>query len=57
MQINHLNWQIIIGNEYQKCLDEKEVEWLREQLVDMVECLADERIEELEEDEEYEDEI
>lgn len=57
MIINHLNWQIKIGEQYQKCMNENQVEWLKEQLMDMVECLADERLEELEKELEYEEEM
>ena len=48
MKFEYLNWQIRIGEEFQKCKTEKEVIWIQEQFTEMVDCLQEERLEELE---------
>ncbi|EDS78067.1 hypothetical protein CBC_0711 [Clostridium botulinum C str. Eklund] len=45
--LRSLDLQIFLGNLYAECRNQHEVEWVQEQLSDAVECLAEERIEEL----------
>ncbi|WP_159449964.1 hypothetical protein [Clostridium massiliodielmoense] len=45
--LKSLDLQIFLGDLYAKCKTEHEVEWVQEQLEDAVECLARERMEEL----------
>lgn len=44
---NRLDFEILIGELYSKCETEDEVEWLEEQLQSIIECSAEERIDEL----------
>lgn len=43
-----LDVQIMIGDMFEACKNEHEVEWLQEQLLSIVECIGEERLEELE---------
>ncbi|WP_187291538.1 hypothetical protein [Clostridium novyi] len=45
--LKSLDLQIFLGDLYAKCKSECEVEWIEEELADAVECLAQERMEEL----------
>ena len=45
--LKSLDLEIFIGELYEKCKTEKEVNWLEEQLQPMIKCLAEERINEL----------
>ena len=46
--IRDLDWEIRLGTEFLKCKSEDEVIWLKEQFESIIECLSDERLEELE---------
>jgi len=50
MKFNQLDFEIHIDNLYDKCETPRQVEWLQEQMMSIVEGLAEERIEELEDD-------
>ena len=49
MVINALDIQIYLGDLFDRCEDEHDVDWLAGQLIDMVDCMAEETIEEMEE--------
>jgi hypothetical protein len=42
-----LDFEILIGDLYEKCESEQEIEWLQDQLSSIVECLAEERMDEI----------
>ena len=42
MKFNSLEWMIKIGDLFDKCKNEDEVEWLYDQLMAIVECTYDE---------------
>jgi len=47
LKLNSLDLEIFIGDLFAKCNTEKEINWLEEQLQLMIECLAEERINEI----------
>lgn len=47
LKLNSLNLQIFLGDLFEKCEDEHEIEWLQNQIIECTECIADERREEL----------
>ena len=46
MKFNSLEWQIKIGDLFDKGENEDEVEWLYDQLMAIVECTYDEALDE-----------
>lgn len=48
LEFKSLDMQIFIGDLYAECKTEKEINWVEEQLQAIVECSAEERLEELE---------
>ena len=46
MKFNNLEWMIKIGDLFDKCENEDEVEWLYDQLMAIVECTYDEALDE-----------
>ena len=50
--MNYLEFQIFFGDLYGLCKNEHEVEWVRDNLISYVECVADERIDEISKPEE-----
>jgi hypothetical protein len=45
--LSSLDFEILIGDLYEKCESEQEIEWLQDQLASIVECLAEERMDEI----------
>ena len=52
MKYNSLDFDIYVGNLFEMCESEDQVEWLKDQLSTSIDCLGDERIDELESEEE-----
>jgi hypothetical protein len=48
LSLKSLELEIFLGDLYEQCETEKEVEWLERQLQTCVECIAQERISEIE---------
>lgn len=48
MKVNSLDIDIYFGDLFEECKNESEVEWLKELLISSCECIAEERLEELE---------
>jgi hypothetical protein len=47
LALNSLDMEILVGDLFYKCNTKEEVEWFQEQLTSCIECLAEERLEEL----------
>lgn len=45
-----LSLEIFIGEIFEVCDNEEQIEFVKENLIDIIECVADERLEELEEE-------
>ena len=45
-----LDFSVFIGEMFDKCKTEKEVNWLQEQLSETIECSAEERLDEIDEE-------
>lgn len=48
LNFKSLDCQIFLGDLYEKCKNEHEVEWLQDALTECVDCIAEERLQELE---------
>ena len=48
MRVNSLDIDIYFGDLFEECKNVKEVEWLEDLLITLCECIAEERLEELE---------
>lgn len=45
--LKSLDLQIFLGDLFEKCENEHEIEWLQNQITECTECIAEERKEEL----------
>lgn len=45
--LSSLDLQIFLGDLFEECENEKEVEWLTEQICEAAECVGEERLEEM----------
>lgn len=43
-----IDFEIFIGDFFEECKDEHETEWLKRELIDCIEIMADEKLDELE---------
>lgn len=47
LQLRSLDMQIFMGDLFEKCENEHEIDWLEDQLTEYAACLADERRDEI----------
>lgn len=52
LALKSLDFQILISDMFTECKDQREIEWLGEALSGIVECSAEERLDEIEIEEE-----
>lgn len=45
--LDSLSFEIFFGNLFEMCTDETEVEWLRQEIQNMTDCIAEEREEQI----------